>query len=87
MKKTDLAMIVLIAGVSAVAAYFIASSIFGGMSEQGVKVKTIDAITSVVVEPDTNIFNDNSINPSIEVNINSTDGTSTDSTTSGGSSQ
>ena len=75
MKKTDIAMIVLIAAVSAGIAYFVASSLFGSMSEEGVKVKTIDPITSVVAPVDTNIFNSTSINPSVEVNINNTDDT------------
>ncbi|MBC7459272.1 hypothetical protein H7200_00990 [Candidatus Saccharibacteria bacterium] len=73
MKRTDLAMIVLIAAVSAGIAYFVASNLFGTMDEQGVKVKTIDAMTSVVEKPDTKIFNDNAINPSVEVTISNTD--------------
>lgn len=84
MKRTDLAMIVLIAGVSAGIAYFVASSVLGGMTEQGVKVKTIDLVTSVVETPDTKIFNENAINPSVEVNINNTpeETKTTDTTTS-----
>lgn len=65
-------MIILIATVSAGVAYFVANTVFGGMTEQGVKVKTIDAITSTVEKPDTKIFNENAINPSVEVNINNT---------------
>jgi len=72
MKRTDLAMIVLIAAVSAGIAYFVAHSLFGGITEQGVKVKTIDPITSVIQPPDTNIFNTNAINPAVEVNITNT---------------
>jgi hypothetical protein len=72
MKKTDLAMVVLIAAVSVGVAYFVANSLLGGMTEQGVKVQTIDPITSTIEEPDTAIFNEQSINPSVEVNINQT---------------
>lgn len=68
-------MIVFIAAVSAGIAYFVASSLFGGLSEQGVTVQTIDAITSVVEPVDTAIFNDQSINPSVEVTISNTDTT------------
>lgn len=82
-------MIVLIAAVSAGIAYFVASGLFGGMSEKGVKVQTVEQITSEVESVDTNIFNDTAINPSVEININNTDDTtstteeaSTDSTTS-----
>ncbi len=81
MKKTDLAMIVLIAAVSVGVAYFVAHSLLGGMSEEGVKVKTVDPITSVVEAPDKAIFNDNAINPSVEVNINQSDTTTSTSDT------
>ena len=72
MKKTDLAMIILIAAVSVGIAYFVASSFFGEMDNKGVKVQTVDAITSTVEPPDTKIFNAKAINPSVEVNINET---------------
>ncbi|HEY8886429.1 MAG TPA: hypothetical protein VIM31_02955 [Candidatus Microsaccharimonas sp.] len=81
MKKTDIAMIVFIAAVSAGIAYFVAHSLFGTMSSQSVKVKTIDPITSVVETPDKKIFNTNAINPSVEVNINNTDTTTSTGTT------
>jgi len=59
MKKTDIAMIILIASVSILIAYFVANSIFGNVSKDSVKVKTIDSIN----------FNTNAINPAIEVQI------------------
>jgi hypothetical protein len=80
MKRTDSAMIVLIAAVSAGLAYFVANSVLGSMTEQNVKVKTIDPITSVIESPDPKMFNENAINPSVEVNINNTS-TSAPSTT------
>jgi hypothetical protein len=80
MKRTDIAMIVLIAAVSAGLAYFVANSVLGSMTEQNVKVKTIDPITSVIESPDPKMFNENAINPSVEVNINNTS-TSAPSTT------
>lgn len=81
MKKTDIAMIILIAGVSAGIAYFVAHGLFGTMSSQSVQVKTVDAITSVVDTPDTKIFNSNAINPSVKVNINNTDAATSSPTT------
>jgi len=74
MKRTDLALIVLIAAVSAGIAYFVAHSVFGNMtSTQGTSVQTVDAITSTVEQPDAEIFNDDAINPSVNVEINNTD--------------
>lgn len=73
-------MIFLIAAVSVGIAYFVAHSLLGGITEQGVKVKTVDPITSTIESPDPAIFNANAINPSVEVNINNTpDTTSTSS--------
>lgn len=71
MKRSDIAMIVLIASASALMAYFVASSIFGGFSSSNVKVKTIDPISSVIVDPDPAIFNSQAINPSVQVQISS----------------
>lgn len=72
MKKSDIAMIILIASASAFIAYFVASSLLGGgLSQSSVKVKTIDKISSSVIEPDTEIFNSSAINPAVEVQISS----------------
>ncbi len=63
-------MIILIASVSVLIAYFVANSLFGGISKETVKVKTIDKIDSNIQEPDPTIFNKDAINPSIPVQIN-----------------
>jgi len=73
MKKSDIAMIVLIASVSVILSFFIAKSIFGDVYSGSTKVKTIDSIDSSIVEPSATIFNDNAINPTIPVNIIGTD--------------
>lgn len=65
-------MIVLIAAVSMLVAYFVASSLFGGISGESAKVKTIDPINSTIVEPSPDIFNKNAINPAVQVQINAT---------------
>ncbi|MFZ3009441.1 MAG: hypothetical protein WA030_00250 [Candidatus Microsaccharimonas sp.] len=69
MKRTDIALIVLIAGLSAGIAYVVGNSIFGNINETGANVQTIDPITSKVEEPSEAIFNDNAINPSVEVQV------------------
>jgi len=71
MKRSDLAMILLIASVSALIAYFVASAVFGGLTNSNVKVKTIGPINSTIVAPDPSIFNKNAINPAVEVQIGS----------------
>ena len=62
-------MILLIAIVSVVVAFFVTRSIFGGSATEAVKVKTMEKITSQVTEPDPAIFNSNAINPAVEVQI------------------
>jgi len=71
MKRTDIAMIILIASVSMLVAYLVASAVFGGLSGGSAKVKTVDPIDSTIVAPSTEIFNSSAINPSVEVQINS----------------
>lgn len=73
MKKTDLAMIIFIAAVSVLIAYFVAKSIIGDANNKPVKVKTVDQISADVREPDPDIFNKNAINPTVEVIIGQSD--------------
>ena len=72
MKKTDLAMIILIASVSILLAYFVANSIFGDVSKESAQVKTIEVINADIVPPSITIFNKDAINPAVEVQINGT---------------
>ncbi len=69
MKKSDIAMIILIASVSVIIAYFIANAVIGDVKNEAVKVKTTDPITADIQEPDKTIFNSNAINPTVEVII------------------
>jgi len=73
MKKTDIAMIILIASVSVLISFFVAKSIFGDVYTGTAKVKAIDKIDSSIVEPDTDVFNKNAINPAVQVQINGTE--------------
>jgi hypothetical protein len=69
MKKSDIAMIILIASISVLVAYFVAKAIVGDVQNESVKVKTTEAISTDVVQPDTTVFNSNAINPTVEVII------------------
>jgi hypothetical protein len=70
MKKTDLAMIILIASVSVILAYAIVSAIPGlKPSDKAVQVKTLEAYSSSVEDPDPTVFNSNAINPTVDVMI------------------
>lgn len=68
MKKTDIAMIVLIAGVGILIAYFIAVNLpFLKIPERGVEVQTVDSIGSEISEPSKSVFNADAINPTVEI--------------------
>lgn len=70
MKKTDIAMIILIASVSMLAAYGALAAIPAlKPSTDATKVKTIEKYTDQVTEPDTAVFNKNAINPTVDVTI------------------
>ena len=70
MKKSDLAMIILIASVSALIAFTIANSLpFLKLDTKGVKVKTIEAISADVTPPDPAVFNEDAINPTVKTVI------------------
>lgn len=72
MKKSDIAMIILIASVSVMVAYFAAKAVLGGVYTGSAKVKTIDKIETSVVQPSPEIFNKAAINPAVQVQINGT---------------
>jgi mannitol-specific phosphotransferase system IIBC component len=69
MKKSDIAMIIFIASVSVLVAYFVANAVIGNTKDEAVTVKTADPITTDIVEPDPTVFNTNAINPTVEVII------------------
>lgn len=69
MKKSDLAMIILIASMSVLVAYFVAKGIVGDVQNQSVKVQVAEPIAADVEEPDAKIFNSSAINPTVEVII------------------
>ena len=66
MKKSDIAMIVLIASL-VVVAYFVASSIpFLRVPSSGVEVQTIAKISPDIEQPDKTVFHRDAINPTVE---------------------
>ena len=72
MKKTDIAMVVFIASISVIVAFFVARSLFGDVYNGTARVKTVDRIDSSIVAPSSDIFNKNAINPAVQVQINGT---------------
>ncbi|HSW78376.1 MAG TPA: hypothetical protein VLG36_06310 [Candidatus Chromulinivoraceae bacterium] len=69
MKKSDIAMIILIASISVMVAYFVAKAVIGDTQNQSVTVKTADSISTDIAQPDSGVFNSNAINPTVQVII------------------
>lgn len=70
MKKTDIAMTILIAGIGVGIGYMVASSIsFLKVPDKGVDVQTVRKITPDIEKPNPSVFNRNAINPTVEVFI------------------
>ena len=73
MKKTDIAMLILIASVSVLIAFFVAKGIFGDVNNKPATVRTIDLIDPEIKnQPSSEIFNKSAINPAVQVQINGT---------------
>lgn len=69
MKKSDIAMIILIASISVLVSYFVAKALIGDTANESVVVKTTDEISTEVEKPDSGIFNSKAINPTVQVII------------------
>ena len=69
MKKTDIAMILLIAVASVMIAFFVTKAVIGESATEVVKVDTMEKINSEIAPVDTTIFNKQAINPAVEVQI------------------
>lgn len=67
MKKSDIASLVLIVGISILAAYFVASTFIKSPSDRQTKVKTVEEISADIAQPSSAVFNDDAINPTVEV--------------------
>lgn len=71
MKKSDLAVVVLIASIAMLVALFATRAIIGDSLAGNARVKTVDKINATIQEPDPAIFNEQAINPAVEVKVGS----------------
>lgn len=63
-------MIILIATVCVLGAFFITRSVLGDPGSETVNVKTVEQIEASITEPDPSIFNEDAINPAVQVELN-----------------
>lgn len=69
MKQSDIITVVIIAVVGTVAAYFIVNGWLGNPGDASFEFETIEAVSAALVEPDPEVFNEEAINPTIEVYV------------------
>lgn len=68
MKRTDIAMLIMIASVSVMVAFLVANNLsFLKLDEKGVEVDTFERISGEVVTPSDTIFPKDAINPTVQV--------------------
>ena len=76
MKKTDIALLIIIVSLSAGISYWIVSATMGKANEEPIVVRTIDSIDVSEQKVDTKVFHADAINPTVEAMISGTDITS-----------
>lgn len=73
MKRSDIALIIVIAASSLLVAYFVMNAVFGKLGREQVKVPTVMTIEQSITEPDPRVFNTEAINPTVQVVIGNPD--------------
>jgi hypothetical protein len=69
MKRNDVALIILASVGSVLVAYFLGNSLFGDMNERQETVPTFTVINPDLVEPRSDVFNEDAINPTVEIEV------------------
>lgn len=78
MKRTEIAMIILIAGISMGLTFFIARAFFGDAVKKEATIEVVSPIKKTLDEPSKLIFNEKAINPTVEVYVENEISTSFD---------
>jgi hypothetical protein len=69
MKQKDIALVIFIAGIAAIASFFLSRAIFASAGNRTQKAETVDAITTEFVKPSDKYFNSSSIDPTQLIQI------------------
>jgi hypothetical protein len=69
MKKSDIAVLVLIVSLTLVISFLLVKSLFGEPQNENVKVEKVEPISASLVQPSANIFNREAINPTVVIQI------------------
>lgn len=80
MKQKDIALIIIIAFFSAVLSFVISGKLFVTPQNRQQQVETVDKITTDFAKPDARFFNAQSIDPTVDTQLNGTNQTPFNST-------
>ena len=69
MKRNEVALLILIVSISLVLAYFLGKAIVGEPGANGAQVEVVEPISADVSEPSARVFNNQAINPTVQVKI------------------
>lgn len=69
MKQKDIALIIIVAGISGFASFFISHLIFVSPTNRQQKAETVDTITADFPTPNNKYFNSNSIDPAQVIQV------------------
>jgi hypothetical protein len=69
MKKSDIALLALIVSLTLVISFLVVKGIFGEAKNESLKVEKATPISASLVEPSSNIFNHDAINPTVVIQI------------------
>lgn len=69
MKQKDIALIILVSFVSAIASFFISNALFTSPRNRQQQVEVVEKITADFPDPDPKYFNTNAINPTQLIEI------------------
>ena len=69
MKRNEVALILVVVGVVVIATYAVFNALFGQAALSPVKVQAATEISSTVIGPDPSVFNQDAINPAVNVKI------------------
>lgn len=75
MKQKDVALIILVAAISALISFFASKAVFAGAGNRQQRAEKVDAITTQFIRPSSKYFNSNSIDPTQLIQIGNTNNT------------
>ncbi len=67
MKKNDMAALIIIVAIAAVFSYFAANAFIGQPQNNPVQVEKMSPVSGSFPAPDSRIFNDQAIDPTVEI--------------------